>query len=87
MNYSKEFLWTVAGWTVSVIILPATFSFVAITIQLDKTEARVMAVEELEKDRTLQFRLLRDGISEKLDMIHKDLGEVRGELKRIKSAD
>lgn len=71
-------------WVVVIIIVPLTVWFAAISYQIDGAHAKIGFVQEKEKKLSEKLDHLDTRISDKLESIHKDVGEIRGELKRLK---
>ena len=78
-------------WLIVSIIIPATVSFTVLQAKIDTAHARIVIVDESEKQlrsdlNTLEAKLYDNDakLYGKLEVIHKELGEVKGELKRLK---
>lgn len=73
-----------AGWVTAVIIVPLTVWFAAISYKIDDANAKIIIVDENERVLSKRVELLEIRISDKLEAIHKDVGQIKGELKRLK---
>lgn len=76
-----------AGWVIAVIIVPLTIwfasRFASISYQIEDAHAKIAVVEKQEKKLSERFNTVETRITDKLDIIHKDVGEIKGELRRI----
>ena len=74
-----------ALWTICVIIIPLTLWFTAISYRIDEVSSKVFVLSEDQAMLRATSKDLDTKISNKLDLIHADLGIVKGELRRIKN--
>lgn len=72
-----------AAWFISIVVVPLTIWFVAISHKIDSASAKIIIVEEKEEQLQRKIHLLDTRIADKLEVIHKDIGEIKGELKRL----
>jgi len=78
-------------WVLLMVIYPAIVWFVGVDYKFISFEKKAdefysILTEKEKKLTTLENRMtvLENRISDKLEAIHKDLGEVKGELKRLR---
>lgn len=71
-------------WFITTVVIPITIWFTILKVEVENTQGQVLELKNrLQKDEDnigLSFNVL----NAKLDQIHKDLGQVMGELRRIK---
>lgn len=70
-------------WVITVIIMPLTIWFTAISYKIDDANAKIIIVDENEKVLSNKVEELEVRISDKLEAIHKDVGQIKGELKHL----
>lgn len=71
-------------WFIGSVVLPVAGWFYFIKFQIEDVQSAIFVIEQKEKQLEEGHKFFSDNISNKLDQIHKDIGEVKGELKRIK---
>ena len=70
-------------WVLCAMVVPLTIWFVAISYKIDNANAKILVIQESEKENRQDFKDLDNKVSGKLDRIIKELGIVKGQLKRI----
>lgn len=71
-------------WFVCCVVVPLTVWFMVIKSELVQANAKIVIMEENEQKLAQEINILKTRMNDKLEAIHKDVGEIKGELKRIR---
>ncbi len=69
---------------IGVIVVPVTLWFLVLRQDVIAAQNTIIEIQQVQKTRDERYRELREKSAEQYAIIIRELGEIRGELKRIK---